>query len=218
MTAHLDRRPPRRSIRQLQPGRGDLRDVFSERPTASPALPADLTPHQDRWPSETRQVGQLDQIPVLDRHPTVTFGARRPRRPGLDRDPKTITSLGDIEHVHLTETDQQLAHDNRIRRQQGLQDLDGFNTSRFVESLFLSQNHHHGHTPLKREVPDNAAYGASHQNGHLSSSTSKGVLNRPNLAGIFPPRSPSRTQTQSTLLHGRDNIGHHRLTQSSETE
>ena len=69
----------------------------------------------------------------------------------MTREP--LVGIGDIKNRHLTKANQQLTHDNRIRRQQGLPNLDGINTSRFVESLLPSENRRPPQTPLIREEP-----------------------------------------------------------------
>ncbi len=155
MTAHLDRGPSPRSVGQLEPWRRDGRRLLGERPTPGRALPADLAPHQRRRLPETRQICQLHHIPVLDHHRPIAARTRRPCPSGLDADSEPVTGARDVKDVHPTKTNQQLTHGNRIRRQQGLPNLNGFDTSRFVESLLRAEDPHslRPRSGAKRQFP-----------------------------------------------------------------
>ena len=121
------------------------------------AAPPMLVPHQPRWPTEARQVHQLD----LRVGPSPTR-SRRTARPSpwptlLDmHHQRRVVGVIDAEHVHLGKTNQQLAHTRRVTLHRDSPDRMASRTSRFSESLCRARwTLLHPHTPLRSEAPVN---------------------------------------------------------------
>ncbi len=126
--ADLFGHPPPGSIGHPEPGRGDrwvLGGPGADRARRVRASPAMLAPDEPGSTAESRQVDQLDQRAILNRHVTAAAGARRPRLASLDMHPHRLTGqVGHREHVDVGESDQQLAHARRVQLHRGSPELD----------------------------------------------------------------------------------------------
>jgi hypothetical protein len=84
-----------------------------------------LAPDEPGAAAEHRQVDQPDRRTILDRHLTAAARAPRPRFAGLDVDAQRLA--GDVdhgEHVHVGESDQQLADARALELHRGSTELD----------------------------------------------------------------------------------------------
>lgn len=72
-------------------------------------------PHQQRWPSDARQVDQLDSRPGLHPRRRAARRAARPGQPRLDvHHHGVVAVVVDSERAHVRQADKQLAHARRV--------------------------------------------------------------------------------------------------------
>ena len=156
----LARSPPRRARRQQRPRRRDLAGRLSDsaRPTAPPrAAPPPLAPHQAHPAAERREVHQHHRPLTVGPQHTATAPTRRPRRPATHMHPQRPAALvADTEHLHITQSHQQLTHARRGRTPQGSSSHSAvFSTPILGDPSRSTADPHAPHSDLKREEPEN---------------------------------------------------------------
>src|SRR6266849_61944 len=154
--------PPPGAVCQRQTGRGDPTDLLGPCPgraTRGGTDPPSFAPHQPRGTAKRRQIDEFDNPTILRVGHTIAAGAARTKTSRFDVDPQRAAGVvDDADDVHVGQTDQELAHANRVVFHRGSRI---WRRREPPDSLSPCAASGMPYSPLKSEAPAKCASAAS---------------------------------------------------------